>query len=229
MGKPGIKITGVNLGHRGIDVAGSTVAARLYTNSSGHYIQTANTVAYYRFEGNVIDTSGNGHNGIPTDVSYITGQVGYGAGFNGTTSKVLHDSLDLTTFTYSVWLQETDTSITRGFAGNISSGGTLCYLLFMTGAIYINLNYSSDIDYLFGYARSTNKVLITVTKSGTSLSVYKNADLINTLTCNSTETLRVTRFGTYRDSFFYGMEDQLIIENVAWDDAKISAYYDETK
>lgn len=53
--------------------------------------QFGTTVALYHFEGNANDSSGNSNYGTSTSITYslANGKLGQGAGFNGTTSKIV--------------------------------------------------------------------------------------------------------------------------------------------
>jgi len=66
-------------------------------------------VAYYPFDGNVNDASGNGNNGVPTAITYAAGHSGQAASFNGVSSNVrVTDNLKLdliTSFTLSAWVK----------------------------------------------------------------------------------------------------------------------------
>lgn len=53
------------------------------------YVPTANTKGLYRLNGNANDDSGNSNNGTATNVTWIDGKIGSGAGsFNGSSSYI---------------------------------------------------------------------------------------------------------------------------------------------
>ncbi|TAL02925.1 MAG: hypothetical protein EPO07_06800 [Verrucomicrobia bacterium] len=69
------------------------------------------STAWYQFEGNTLDSSGNGYNGTPTAVSYVAGKVGaQAAQFNGTSSYVLIPRSIQDDFTVAMWVKSTDTA-----------------------------------------------------------------------------------------------------------------------
>lgn len=71
--------------------------------------------AWYQFEGNVLDTSGNGNNGTATAVSYVAGkEAAQAAQFNGTSSYVLIPRSITDDFTVAMWVKTTDTAGTAG-------------------------------------------------------------------------------------------------------------------
>lgn len=57
----------------------------------GEFIPQAGLVGLWHLNGNSNDSSGNANNGIDTDITYslANGKFGQGAGFNGTTSKIV--------------------------------------------------------------------------------------------------------------------------------------------
>lgn len=81
----------------------------------------ADLVAYYKFDSNSNDFSGNSHNGTDTSISYSNaGKVGNSATFNGTSSNIsVPNSPDFdfsgvssdVPFSISVWLYVTNTSL----------------------------------------------------------------------------------------------------------------------
>jgi Concanavalin A-like lectin/glucanases superfamily len=69
-------------------------------------------VALYSFEGNVLDTSGNNHNGTNFGVTFVTGKVGQAASFNGTSAySTIPKSIGVTGsgFTIAFWIKTTET------------------------------------------------------------------------------------------------------------------------
>lgn len=61
------------------------------TKVIGEFIPTSGIVGLWHLNGNSTDSSGNGNNGTDTNVTYslANGKFGQGAGFNGTTSKIV--------------------------------------------------------------------------------------------------------------------------------------------
>ena len=52
-------------------------------------------IAYYPFDGNVKDRSGGNNDGTATNVSFVAGQFGQAASFNGASSRVSASSISL--------------------------------------------------------------------------------------------------------------------------------------
>jgi hypothetical protein len=71
--------------------------------------------AYYAFEGNAQDTSGNGFHGTATAVSYVAGKIGaQAAQFNGSSSFVSIPRSVTGDFTVALWVKTTDSAGTGG-------------------------------------------------------------------------------------------------------------------
>ena len=67
-------------------------------------------MALYAFEGNALDSSGNGNNGAASNVTYVAGKVGAEAAqFNGTNSYVGIPAAIQDDFTVALWVKTTDT------------------------------------------------------------------------------------------------------------------------
>jgi len=81
-------------------------------------------IAHYPFDGNTDDLSGNGNNGTPYGVSYVAGQVGQAARFNGNDYVDLgaFTALDgVSEFTVSFWLYRNRNTF-NSWAGLFSRG-----------------------------------------------------------------------------------------------------------
>ena len=99
-------------------------------------------LAHYKLNGDVLDSSGNGFDGSPANITYTDGKLSLAASFNGTTSTIdCGDSatLALTIFTLSIWIKST----------RIPSGGGKYWAIAGRGSIY-DLGYGLEY-----YDRST--------------------------------------------------------------------------
>jgi hypothetical protein len=86
-----------------------TVTAAAVIPSGGSSTLSHGLVAYYPFDGDANDASGNNNNGTAVNnPTYTTGQIGQAMSFDGTTQYAYIAStpanLDLTTFTVSTWV-----------------------------------------------------------------------------------------------------------------------------
>ncbi|MEO8616839.1 MAG: LamG-like jellyroll fold domain-containing protein [Luteolibacter sp.] len=84
-------------------------------NSTQVSVTPADLRALYAFEGNALDTSGNGYNGTATSVTYPTGVVGsQAAQFNGASSRVVIPPSVTGDFTVALWVKTTDSAGSSG-------------------------------------------------------------------------------------------------------------------
>jgi len=81
-------------------------------------------VLEYKFEDNVLDTSGNGNDGTPTDITYAAGVFGQAAVFNGTSSRIVYDFVDITypVTTICFWFKMSSSAQQCMFDTRLTSG-----------------------------------------------------------------------------------------------------------
>lgn len=90
------------------------VAIMMIATTIQAQIPTNGLVAYYSFTGNVNDSSGNGNNGTPQNVSYTSDRFGNlkscvnFANSNSNSQIDLGTSINPTQFTLSIWLNQTN-------------------------------------------------------------------------------------------------------------------------
>lgn len=213
--------------------------------SLGEYIKTPNTIGLWHFNGNANDDSGNGLNGsnVGTVIySKSNGKFNEGAGGFFTNSSYIsiadNNLLDLTTFTISVFVKITV------FKGVI-------YAKFRSA--YVDGNYYLDTAgrsnrLRFLYASNGTQTNLTINKSlssgvwynvivtagGGNIKAYINAELISTSTYTGTIATNAhpltigTRATDYSYNYLDGNIDELIIENVIWDQTQIQKYYTQS-
>lgn len=119
----GFSISGRVTDDEGNPISGVTVEASLSASNSNEIngeraaVDSGNStlddglIAYYKFEDNAEDSSGNGHHGSAQGVAYLPGAEGQAAFFDANTDKVVvsdHDQLD-TDYQFSVaaWVHPT--------------------------------------------------------------------------------------------------------------------------
>ena len=124
----------------GVQYLGMTNGAAMYQVGSGSYsfTSTLNDIwALYAFEGNTQDSSGNGHDGTASAVSYVAGKVGsQAAQFNGTSSYVSFPAglvSTLNDFSVSAWVKS-DANSTWSRVFDFGSGtNTYMFLTLASG------------------------------------------------------------------------------------------------
>jgi hypothetical protein len=96
-------------------VVAATNANGVSSNSIEVSVTPTDLKALYAFEGNALDTSGNGNDGTATSVTYVAGKVGaQAAQFNGTSSYVLIPACISNDFSVAMWIKTTDTAGSAG-------------------------------------------------------------------------------------------------------------------
>ena len=97
---------------------------------------------WYKFDGNSVDSSGNGYDGTvtdPCDPNYVTGQIGQALVFNGSTIEPTHVDVPLgflstidREITVSVWLNSPLSGTQTVFAGEPNEGAWGERILYLT-------------------------------------------------------------------------------------------------
>ena len=89
-----------------VDGAGNEIG----TSSEVSATPSSPLKALYAFEGNVLDTSGNGNNGINYGATFVPGRIGVQAAqFNGSAFVQIPLSIGSSGFTVALWVKTTDT------------------------------------------------------------------------------------------------------------------------
>lgn len=228
----------------------------LVANFSASQIDlTTGLVAYYQFEGNANDLSGNGNNGtdIVGGVTFASGKTGQAAKFGGFSSpghiRVPNStSLQFTngaSFVY--WVRLDDAAGMDGW-GSLSSNGNQCALAKshdMTG-IYNNMGYTSQNKF-YSYIASRDGggvgskvqgiaynigswIQIAYSFSSTNSTLYVNGvkdTTTNTPLNFSTSNTQDLYIGKYNDNWYplNGALDEFRIYNRALTDSEVQQIY----
>ena len=204
---------------------------------------TAPDVAWYSFEGNANDSSGNDHHGTEFGtVSYSGGVLGLAAQFSGLTSFdwIEIPSHLLEDWTIAVWFRETaytgEYSRIWDFGSLDGANGAVflsphhgrldsrlgCTVIDTTGAevILADTGIAPEVDNWY-------HVAVTFDKDGEGMKVYVNGGLRGTSTYNSesfsdfsSQTWYVAR-SNWVDPYFDGLIDELKIYDRALSEAEI--------
>lgn len=159
---------------------------------------------------NMLDATGNGHTATPSGLS--SGDLvdaSYGKAISFASGKYYSVStIDLNSFSVlSHQIFDNTVQQRKGLMGNTGSGGPLTRITYDADTNsdgWVNLEYSSDINYLFNYTRDTLWNTFHFTKTGTDLNVFQNGVSILSTTVNSAEDLNIILLGRGRDNYFYG-------------------------
>ena len=83
----------------------NTVAAAAEDCTTNNSSFPTSNLAYYKLDGDAIDSSGNGYNGTSPNVTWGVGRFGPAGVFNGTSSKIsLPNSIITGAFSLSFWV-----------------------------------------------------------------------------------------------------------------------------
>ena len=204
-------------------------------------IPTAGLVAYYPFNGNTQDESGNGNHGkIIGNLKLTNGRTGFNNAyeFSGTSWNYISvpnaPSLNNNSFTISVWV-----NIPKKESGHIVNKGrdiTIGTYGLNANSVRATMLYGGVNDALFGNVPLNQWILLTGTVDGNIAKSYLNGQLINTATlsrtfiCNTNEPLTigmhyyngVPSMYTYP---FTGIIDDVRIYNRALTETEVKALY----
>ena len=189
------------------------------------YYPNANTIAYYPLKSDILDHSGNGKDLSWTDYSFdgnfIT--VSYLTWPQVTPENTTGDR------TVSVWVNTSYDTCKYNFRR--TSGWPLGYVMWKDNE---NWNRPWASLYLNGWKRcrpSSTSVwtifLMTWTKTGTTMKLFLNWNLISTNSSLWTSTW--TSSGTVEQSVGSGKYSEIIIEDVVWNAEKIADFFNRTK
>lgn len=192
-------------------------------------------IAYYGFEGNANDSSGNGNHGTEYGgINYLDGKIGKAAMFDGENTYISvadNSSLRLNIFTITAWVRP-----------DIIWGGNRIAEKGDSNSYWLDIN--PDAKALVGFydggyndliseenILSNNWYFIAGTYDGDSLKIYINGTLDNSLTLFSTpyqsdQPLIIGwKYNGITEDHFSGLIDELRIYNRALSESKIQELY----
>ncbi|WP_308634044.1 PKD domain-containing protein [Paenibacillus silvisoli] len=207
--------------------------------------QTPRQIAYYTFDGNFQDSSGNGNHGTSKigNPTFVEGIVGQAAKFDGKSGVLVEDSdsLDLaTSFSFSMWVYK-ETAGTGGYAPILTKGhtenyGPYSFLHDGRGESPGMRLVSGDRDgytHLFPTTPMPNKVwyMTTVTWDGSVAKYYINGEYKASLPfkgifANTTEKLTIGFDPPGATEYFNGMMDDFRMYNYPLSEAEIEQLYE---
>lgn len=193
--------------------------------------------------GNSTDSSGNGNNGTDTNITYADGKFGKCAGFNGYSSRITTPVGDLVIdWTYSVFVKfgrnkPSYLEILFGKETSMNSGRQIDLLRTPDGKLNINIPHIKVVfeSNLLILNDTTNWYNITITKSGTTWSLYVNGvfdkSVIDaTAQETSTSPLMIGNNNVLGSAYFFqGLIDEVIVENRAWTAEEVKKYYTNSR
>lgn len=203
-------------------------------------LPTGGLLGSYTLNGNSNDTSGNGYNGIATDVTYVPGRKsGYqAASFNGTTSvinvpKITSSIAYNNPRTLSAWVKFTSVgTMTAGVVG-LGSLATTGTAFFIADSGYGNKQWffwgmnSADIN--TGILPSEGVWYHTaVTYDGSNIKLFVNGSQIGSTSYSLYTTLTNLYIGKAY-GYLYGLVSDVLVYNRALSNAEVLGIYDAQK
>lgn len=199
------------------------------------YTPTSNTKLLYYLRTNSTDYSGNGNTGTDTDITYSGGV----AVFNGTTSYIKKASPTGFGFgttgsvSISCWVKTTNGACNT--VSNRHSGGSGFNCMIYGNTIYADGGGTPGVNGTTSLITNVWRNLIYVwDRAGAKLNVYvdgvyENQCAFGATTLTDTSDVRVGSFGGSASYLFSGSMGEVIIENIAWNQTKITNYFNESK
>ena len=189
-------------------------------------------IAYYPFNGNANDESGNGNNGTVDGATLTNDRFGnenkayrFDGNSNSINCGTAQSLINNQNFSYSFWLQRTSADIKSTQAMIISNyGGNFLGNLFAvngTGAD-IRLHKPNSFNFAFGTYNESDWTHFTATKDSVYLILYKNGSLVDKVdisnygaTTNTTFPFVIGKFGWSPGGAFKGLIDDIRVYNRA--------------
>ena len=194
--------------------------------ATGEFWPRANLVALYHFDGNSTDSSGGGHNGTDTDMTYgnFSGKFGKGAAFNGTSSKIVAaDHADWNfgsgDFTLAYWIKFVGTGTQELVSQSVNNtnewshyyaGGNFAWLLESGGTNLLNFSFTPTVGIWYWNC---------LTKISNNFTFYSNAAQKGSTQASATAVpdfagslyIGCGYDGATNQNFFSGTMDELVI------------------
>lgn len=223
--------------------------------TNGEFVSAGSGITKFatHMNGDGTDFSGNSNTPTETNITwgYAYGRFGQGGLFNGSSSKITYaNNIGITgnaALTIVAWIKPNSITTPRyvaGFGTNTGLGGAAIMTGIAAGSSGTFVNGNGNISLEFsggnggrtatGVIASGTRYCIIATKTAGAINttslIYLNAKNIS-LSTSSTSTPNISagppRIGSFPgDLYFYdGDIDEVIIDNVAWNQQKIQKYY----
>jgi len=219
----------------------------LFCSIQGFGQSTNGAKGYWRLNGNSSDYSGGAFNGTDTNISYSqsNGILHQGAGFDGTTSKILLPLIGVSgssARTLYAWVYRTSNSLITVYSQGTNAAGS-SFVVYCngvsTGDVYVAFN-DGDFYTATGVVPINKWTLITVTYSGTGLSTTSVKVYVDTIqktttkagsrtsaanTANSNYCIGWDAPSSLSSRYWSGAIDEVILINAADNQIKIKNYW----
>ena len=193
-------------------------------------------VAWYKLDGNALDSSGNGHHGTVGSGTFVPGKIREGISFNGVSPNIIqcgNITSGMSTITMACWIYPTESfTQTTGFVSNLYHRNSntsnpydnrgMCLRTDSSGRLGVTYGFKNGSEYnRAGYTTSAVIPLnewshIACTFDGEVLIVYMNGQLIGEhvrdIIVDGETQFVIGRWGShYSNYFFTGVIDDVRI------------------
>lgn len=198
----------------------------------GEWKPWANTVAYYELNGDANDSSGNGYNWTPSNITYttLTSWIKV-ATFNGSNSKIqIANPLinSLSNFTINVWISRNNTTFLWNVVNNQTSDYDWAFIDNYNWNLRVAVWWWSATNYSLN---ANTRVNVILTYASGSIKEYINGSYYwgETHTYSNWTNMTIWCRGNSNDRRWNWYISKVILENKARTADEISAYYNQTK
>jgi hypothetical protein len=198
---------------------------------------TDNIIAYWKLDGNSNDAVGS-NNGTDTDITYSSGngKINQGAGFNGSSSKIVGSSVNIgTNATIACWFKSSAGSGTYPCIFEFLSAGGAVFSITQnvsTGKVYSALIDSDSVVLVSNgddNIKDGNWHHVVAVKSGGNLKIYvdnvENDSQSATFTGNFNSMVMRMGLDTGEGTYFQGAVDECAYWDKALNTTEISQLY----
>lgn len=195
--------------------------------------------AYYKLDGNATDSVGS-NNGTATNVSYVTGKIGQGASFNGSSSSIsLASDLGIasgSSFSCSFWVKM-NTEITTGeqnfFSLKSNTDGVLYYIGYEYNAGNLRILFDRiklgvlNQRFYHNVALGTSSYRhIVATYDGSAIKMYLDNSLVGTLNgVSGNGNPAGSNFSLGENLLLNAIMDEVYVTNTALTAGQVSELY----
>jgi len=219
-------------------------AAVLLYCGAAHASLSDGLVAYYPFNGNANDESGNGHNGVvrgATLTSDISGNANSAYSFDGSSNYIdLGNWFNFQSFTISIWVNPKSSQMEYADIVDNYHDSVRSFVLQQTyntvnsyffGPAYKATSYDFNVPLFTLNSNVWSHIVVTGNGTNKSQAIYINGSLVSSITGTSdiyydgTQFLRLGKWGRGEIRYWSGLMDDVRIYNRALSASEIQEIY----
>ncbi len=198
-------------------------------------------VAYYPFNGNANDESGNGHNGTVNGAILTSDRHGHSNSaywFDGINNNIVHNAKIYNDFTLCAWIKPEEkinpTDPNRTFLGDANGSTAQGYIFFISPSNTIQFSFGDGTHWAYDLISPTKNnnnewLFVAIDRQGPLLTLYINGALdtsVDIKTNNAVYNMPYTTIGGAAKSwFFHGSIDDVRYYNRSLSASEIQQLY----